>query len=421
MSTMQKLTLLNLKRNRVRTVVTIIGIILSTALMTVVTGVVSSGRQTLIDTAINQNGDWTIGLTGAFDENSAHDLRQHRSVQAVYEQAPVGVARFDSKSAYKPFVKLIGMSENSFESCHPCTLAEGHYPKTADEILLTPQFMKFSNKAYHTGDKLTLDVGGRWAKNSVDKNDLPAYHTEKWFQTYLGEYQPYEPENEEFITEFTKTYTVSGVLQTAEGDLGSDSTANAIKLFTGLTYDKAQRSAVYANAADMQLRLYDNEEADYIQVLSELTGLSEEETQAYFNGDYSTEDDINAMLEKLSHNRFGVTEFSNNHEVLRFRVFAVSEQTMNVLIGIAVVVMTIIILSSVFIIRNSFAISITSSCRACSSSATALPFPSPKKRGSTACSAPSAQRRVKFAAMCCLRAFCWARSAFRSASAWASA
>ncbi|MBQ1600588.1 MAG: ABC transporter permease, partial [Ruminococcus sp.] len=125
MSAMQKLTLLNLKRNRVRTVVTIIGIVLSAALMTVVTGVVSSGRQTLIDTAINQNGDWTIGLTGAFDENSAHDLSQHRSVQAVYEQAPVGVARFDSKSTYKPFVKLIGMSENSFESCHPCTLAEG--------------------------------------------------------------------------------------------------------------------------------------------------------------------------------------------------------------------------------------------------------------------------------------------------------
>ncbi len=59
MSAMQKLTLLNLKRNRVRTVVTIIGIVLSAALMTVVTGVVSSGRQTLIDTAINQNGDWT--------------------------------------------------------------------------------------------------------------------------------------------------------------------------------------------------------------------------------------------------------------------------------------------------------------------------------------------------------------------------
>ena len=363
MSAMQKLTMLNLKRNRVRTIVTIIGIILSAALMTVVTGVVSSGRQTLTDTAVNQSGDWTISLSGAFNEASAKELSQHRSVQAVYEQAPVGVAKFDSKSAYKPFVKLIGMSENSFENCHPCTLAEGHYPKAADEILLTPQFVKYANKTYHAGDKITLGVGGRWTKNSVDKNDLPKYNSREWFETYLGEHHIYEPENEEFITEFTKTYTVSGVLQTAEGDLESDSSANAIKLFTGLTYDKTQRSASYSDAADMQLRLADSEEAAYTCVLSELTGLSEEEVNAYFNGSFSTEDDMNALLEKLSQNRFGITQFNYNHDVLRFRAFAVSEQTMNILTGIAVVVMTIIILSSIFIIRNSFAISITEKTR----------------------------------------------------------
>ena len=363
MSVMQKLTLLHLKHNRVRTIVTIIGIVLSAALMTVVTGVVSGGRQTLIDTAVNQNGDWTIELDGAFDEASANDLRQHRSVQAVYAQTPVGTAKFDSKSAYKPFVKLIGMSENSFESCHRCTLAEGRYPKTADEILLTPQFVKYAATTYHEGDKITLDVGGRWAKNGVDKNHLPKYNSAEWFQTYLGEHQAYEPENEEFITEFTKTYTVSGILQTAEGDLESDSAANAVKLFTGLTYDKTQRSAAYADTAAMQLRLYDDKEADYMQVLSELTGLSEEQTRAYLNGDLSTEDEMNATLEKLSQSRFAVSEFKSNYSVLRFRVFAVSEQTMNILVGIAVVVITIIILSSVFIIRNSFAISITEKTR----------------------------------------------------------
>ena len=183
MSTMQKLTLLNLKRNRVRTIDTIIGIILSTALMTVVTGVVSSGRQTLLDTAINQSGDWTIDLTGAFDENTANDLSQHRGVQAVYEQTPIGMAKFDSKSAYKPFVKLIGISENSFENCHRCTLAEGHYTKTGDEILLTSQFVKIASKTYHTGDKITLDVGGRWEKKSVDKNNMPNYHSIRRFKT----------------------------------------------------------------------------------------------------------------------------------------------------------------------------------------------------------------------------------------------
>ena len=242
MSTMQRLTFLNLKRNRVRTVVTVIGILLSTALMTVVTGIVSSSRQSLIEAEINSRGDWTIGLIGSFDEHSASELSLHRDVEYVYEQTPIGTAKFDSKSAYKPFVELIGISENSFENCHRCTLAEGSYPQSPDEILLTPQFLKYSKQNYRAGDKITFAVGCRWAKNSVDKNALPEYGSERWYQTYLGEYQTYEPEKEDFITEFTKTYTVSGILETAKGGLESDSSANAVKLFTGLTYDESSRS-----------------------------------------------------------------------------------------------------------------------------------------------------------------------------------
>ena len=164
MSTMQKLTLLNLKRNRVRTVVTVIGILLSTALMTVVTGVVTSGRQTLIEAEINHSGDWTIELVGRFDEHSADELSQHRDVKSVYELAQVGTAKFDSISSYKPFVNLIGISENSFENCHRCELAEGRYPQRDDELLLTPQFLKYSSRTYRAGDKITFDVGGRWCR-----------------------------------------------------------------------------------------------------------------------------------------------------------------------------------------------------------------------------------------------------------------
>lgn len=358
MNTMKKLTLLNLKRNRVRTIVTVIGIILSTALMTVVTGVVSSGRQSLLNTEISNSGDWTIALEGKFNEHTANDLSQHRDVEYVYENAPVGVAGFDSKSSYKPFVSLTGMSKNSFENCNRCELAEGHYPQSADEILLTPQFIKYSQKTYHTGDKITLDVGSRWVKNTVDKNNIPEFGSEKQVENNLGDYSDYDPEKEDFITEFTKTYTVSGILKTANGDLESDSSSSSVKLFTGLSYDKSDRSAVYANTATMKLRLFDGKEADYIRVLSELTGLTEKQTQEWFNSPYEDRDGID-----LSQNSFGITSFTYNYSVLRFRIFAVSEQTMQILYGIAITVLIIIILSSVFIIRNSFAISITEKTR----------------------------------------------------------
>ena len=363
MSTMQKLTLLNLKRNRVRTVVTVIGILLSTALMTVVTGVVTSGRQTLIEAEINHSGDWTIELVGRFDEHSADELSQHRDVKSVYELAQVGTAKFDSISSYKPFVNLIGISENSFENCHRCELAEGRYPQRDDELLLTPQFLKYSSRTYRAGDKITFDVGGRWVKNSVEKNNLPEYQSAEWYRSYRGDYRDYEPENEDFITEFTKTYTVSGILKTAKGYLESDSSSNAIKLFTGLTYDETQRTESYQHTGIMQLRLFDNKEPEYMNVLSELTGLNEEQTQAWLNAELGTDEEMNERLLIMSQNRFSITDFSYNYSVLRARTLAVSEQTMQVLFGIATTVIIIIILSSVFIIRNSFAISITEKTR----------------------------------------------------------
>lgn len=49
MKLLNKLTLKNLRLNKVRTIVTIVGIMLSAALITVVSGMALSGRQTMID------------------------------------------------------------------------------------------------------------------------------------------------------------------------------------------------------------------------------------------------------------------------------------------------------------------------------------------------------------------------------------
>lgn len=49
MKLLNKLTLKNLRLNKVRTAVTIVGIMLSAALITVVSGMALSGRQTMID------------------------------------------------------------------------------------------------------------------------------------------------------------------------------------------------------------------------------------------------------------------------------------------------------------------------------------------------------------------------------------
>ena len=111
----------------------------------------------------------------------------------------------------------------------------------------------------------------------------------------------------------------------------SDSSSNAIKLFTGLTYDETQRTESYQHTGIMQLRLFDNKEPEYMNVLSELTGLNEEQTQAWLNAELGTDEEMNERLLIMSQNRFSITDFSYNYSVLRARTLAVSEQTMQVL------------------------------------------------------------------------------------------
>ena len=348
MRAMTKLTVLSLKRNRVRTAVTIIGIMLSAALMTVVGGVAASSRQTMEEMEINMSGDWSIELTGSFDDSTTQRLMQETGAAAAYTELTVGTAKFDSKSAYKPYVELTGLSENSYENAYRCSLAEGHYPTNDSEILLTPQFVKYAAHEYHTGDVITLEVGTRWQKGAVDRNNLPAVGSPQYQEYYRGD-RAGLPGEEEFVSEFTKRYTVSGILETATGGLAPRASSDSVRLFTGLPRDKGQRSAVFADTVRLRLRLPDETEPNYLQILGGLTGMDTEAVRYWLNNGGDA----------LPQNAYGITDVQSNYNVLRIRCFAVSETTMKVINGIAITVLVLVVLSSIFIIRNSFAISIT--------------------------------------------------------------
>jgi len=62
MKLLNKLTLKNLRLNKVRTIVTIVGIMLSAALITVVSGMALSGRQTMIDGQKTWSGNYDVAL-----------------------------------------------------------------------------------------------------------------------------------------------------------------------------------------------------------------------------------------------------------------------------------------------------------------------------------------------------------------------
>ena len=64
-----------MKANRVRTIVTIIGVILSTSMITAVATFGSSFQRFLVDYSISQNGKWHVAVTGT-DSEQAHSLSE---------------------------------------------------------------------------------------------------------------------------------------------------------------------------------------------------------------------------------------------------------------------------------------------------------------------------------------------------------
>lgn len=89
MNIMHKITVRNLLKNKVRTIVTIIGIVLSVALFTAVTESLASGQKFLIRTVIEDVGSWQGTLRG-IDGEKLESLRQDEQIKSLVAAENVG-------------------------------------------------------------------------------------------------------------------------------------------------------------------------------------------------------------------------------------------------------------------------------------------------------------------------------------------
>ena len=91
MKLLNKLTYKNLILNKKRSIVTIIGIILSVALITAVSSMVSSFRETMINYEKTREGDYHIRL----DKVPLDDLKyfdNNRNIESYYVTSSIGYA-----------------------------------------------------------------------------------------------------------------------------------------------------------------------------------------------------------------------------------------------------------------------------------------------------------------------------------------
>lgn len=174
MNVLNKVTLQSLKKNRIRTIVTIIGIILSAAMICAVTTSVSSMQNYLLQYAIYNNGNWH-GMTEGATLQNYRDITSSDEVEnAVYGQL-IGYAKIDSQNEEKPYLYVIGGDTENFFSVLPVHLTSGELPKNSSEIILPEHLAANGGLKYNIGDTITLELGNRTLDGYALGQNNPCY------------------------------------------------------------------------------------------------------------------------------------------------------------------------------------------------------------------------------------------------------
>lgn len=206
MNVFNKVTLESLKKNRTRTVVTIIGIMLSAAMICASTTFVSSMQNFVLRCEIYSSGDWHGAVYDAAYKDY-EDIRDSGKVSSAAYAQVLGYAKIDSANERKPYLYVLGGDAASgyFETM-PVHLLLGTLPKDSTEIIL-PEHLTSNGKVNYTlGDTVTLEVGDRTLDGKRLGQDTPVY-------TYDSETHTEVMSGERLENTEPRTYTVVGIYE----------------------------------------------------------------------------------------------------------------------------------------------------------------------------------------------------------------
>ena len=195
MNIFHKVALQGLIKNRTRTLVTIIGVALSAALITAVSVFAVSLQNYMINGAVKKYGDWHVQFTDV-DDSFVQEQAEDSRVSEVVSTENIGFAMLNGgQNPDKPYLFIAGFNRENFDAL-PITLLLGRMPENSSEILIPAHVASNGGVKISVGDTLTLAVGSRRAGDET-----------------LSQHDPYRQGEESLAFSEERTYTVVGVCQ----------------------------------------------------------------------------------------------------------------------------------------------------------------------------------------------------------------
>jgi putative ABC transport system permease protein len=332
MNALTKITLRNIKLNRKRAWVTIIGIMLATALIVVVADMAESFRSSMVEYEKAHSGDYHYCFYDVDPENLKY-FEGNRNIEKLGYSVDLGYTELTgSRNEKKPYLYLKAMDESAMQVAN-VTLTEGRLPENDHEIVISDSIRTNGGVEYRVGDTIRL--------TNSNREDAKGNEEDQSCEYMEGEQ----------LTDSGKAageYTVVGIMERLMRSQ-EPYYAPGYTVITRIT-DVTQYSDVTVYTSYTKTGLKKREE-----VTAGLLKLPLDTYRKYQNGEPLNEEE----QQQLEESQKIASYVTCNIWLLKYQMMLFSDGSLKMLYSMAGIAIVIIIVTSVFCIRNSFVISLT--------------------------------------------------------------
>ena len=392
MNLLKRLTIKNLKLNKTRSIATILGIVLSVALITAVTTMYTSAMESLIRTEKENDGNIHLAIYGLSKDKLA-DLKNNRNIDHIYLTKKFGYAKLDeSKNDSKPYAFIMGMTNDSIKNLG-INIKEGRLPENENEIVIPSHLRTNGRIEKHVGDTITLDVGKRILNGQelTQSNRLVTIEdeTNMIVLSSQGDNEEKNSTNEKIVETSTKTYKIVGIVNRPstyiepysapgytfityldENHLENVNSSRNNSTLTNTSTTKDQNSINNSNDSennqkiDVYITFKKQGFKDVYKNIAGIIGVDSELYNKLMSEQKMTDDEVNKILQQLSDvtgkdfDEIEVNQILINLIKTQINPFSISPEYEQLMIVVAILCVVIMV-ASIICIKNSFDISIT--------------------------------------------------------------
>ncbi|MDF2649840.1 MAG: cell division protein FtsX [Paenibacillus sp.] len=316
MNIVNKLTIRHLKQNKRRTLVTVIGVIISVAMLTAVATISVSFMELLQRQTIADEGEWHV-LYKDVNRDQLESIKSDDATKQLVISKDRGYARLEgSQNDNKPYLFVKAYNHQGFEQ-FPIELSEGRLPKTAHEVVISEAIATNAKVVYNVGDLLTLNVGER--VSAEGEGSGKAFQQQDALQTEDGKI------SESLLNLTVEKYTIVGKIKRP-------------------TWEPTWAPG-YTIISYLDESLIEADETVHASVV-----LKKVNRSLYTHAE-----------ELAERNKIASVQFNSN--LLRYYGVTNDDNLSTTLYSLAAIIMTVIIVGSVSLIYNAFAISVSERTR----------------------------------------------------------